>query len=150
MILYCEILCRGRERYFPNVVDFSFDKTGNVLVFKTSQEHSTVVEETLQWVDLRNNTMLQIWPEIDLRDDHMLGGFSLDGKGEQVAFILKERSNSSSTNEIWYYKVGMRRAYMEINAETSGVDTGMFISTLHHLLMKPVITFFLNSSVFPK
>ncbi len=69
--LVLQSLLSGKEQRFSNVVDFSFDKKGTVLVFKTSQDRNAIAQETLQWFDLKTSKVSQIWPGTDSSGDRI-------------------------------------------------------------------------------
>ncbi len=138
-------LLSGKEQRLSNVVDFSFDKEGALLVYKTVQERNNISEESLQWLQLKTSKVLHIWPEPGSAGDRILGSFNLDDDGAQAAFIVKEKHGKVSNNTIWYYIVGMRTAVKKVDEKTDGIENGLFIPEISpSFLIRMVIIFGLS------
>jgi dipeptidyl aminopeptidase/acylaminoacyl peptidase len=127
-------LLNEERRYFEDITDYKFDDQGKTLLLKRVAGGVKKNKISLEWVSLISGKIYTIWSSdsnTDLNADVV--NFRIDRKGSQVAFVVQTKSliqNASVVdNTIWYYKDGTNKAIEIINNKSSGISSGLNLST---------------------
>jgi len=119
MVLY-DLLSEKTVSY-PNVVSYTFSKSGKILLLQTAVDSISSGKVKLAWIDLTANRVINIWagPEI--------GKFTFDKQEQQVAFLARNEKQGEAGNEIWHFQSGMDTAVVLADAHTQGMENGFNI-----------------------
>jgi dienelactone hydrolase len=115
-------LISGAEKQYNSVMDYSFDDHGNVLLLQTSRKEELATLQCLIWVGLPDGE----GKEVFATKEENINGIDIDGVGKQLAFMVRNK-NALSQYNIWYYKVGMPKAILKVDNNTSGIDSGLVL-----------------------
>lgn len=112
-------LFTGKERQYPETVDYDFSDDGKVLVVQMGKKQDSTVNYTLLWEDLQTAKGNTIFSSAD-KATH----FTFDASSTQLAFVV---TDTAKINTLWYYQAGMRNAVKRVNAQTPGMQAGLMV-----------------------
>jgi dienelactone hydrolase len=96
-------LFTGKERSFDNVLDYSFDISGKVLLLKMVTNGIT----ELKWINIASEYKpIVIWSSENADVDN----YSFDQNGTQLTFTVVDRNRKSTAKSIWNYVDGNQKA----------------------------------------
>jgi dipeptidyl aminopeptidase/acylaminoacyl peptidase len=116
----------GKELQFPSADVYAFTKGGNSLVLKT-------MDKSLSFTNLVTGKTTELWQSAHA--DQKIKQFAQDDNGSQVVFTVEDGASTSlnmTTYSVWYWKEGMGKATLKVNAETEGIEG---------LLIQPSVSF---------
>jgi hypothetical protein len=111
----------GKQNTFDQAVGYSISENGKVLLLKTVEKNGEVVTTKLLYVLPGGGDSKMIWSSAN--PNVKINSYSLDGSGKQVVMSLSQNGQ----NSVWYWKEGMDSAVQKINAQTEGIDKGLYI-----------------------
>jgi len=120
MVLYD--LLSGEKKIYPKVINYTFSKSGKILLLQATVDSTSSGKITIEWLDLITNKVINIWSGTGI------GNLTFNKQEDQIAFIAKNNNQESETNKIWYYKTGMDSAAILVDAHTSGMENGFIIA----------------------
>jgi len=109
----------GREETFASVKSWLFSPAGNKLIVNTGTE--------IQYNNFTNQTTQTIYTFHDTSDE--VSDLQFDEAEQQVIFMIKNNTNKSLVNSIWYYKEGMTGAITKVNPQGLGLVPGQTIAS---------------------
>jgi len=119
-------LSTGKESRFTSVAGYLFDGAGQSLLVSMYKNESRKVA-TLEYIRFPDGTPNIIWSDSDTNT--RIGGYNFDHSGKQVVFMVQSilKDELQSQNSIWYWQLGMDKAAMKVNNQTTGIDAGLLI-----------------------
>jgi len=107
----------GQTKNYGSVEDYSFDDNGKRLVLMKRKDNA------VELIELSDGTSKTIFSHHSVVEDSAsVSNAVFDGKGNQLAFMLKKKENGHFTNAIYYYQVGMDSAIQIIRDHSSVVE----------------------------
>jgi len=114
----------GKEQHFSNIASHQFSVNGNALIItKTS-----ATMDTIQWIDLKNNNIRNIWPPKVAAMSKAISCYTMDPAGTQLAFMVADKNASTTNNGIWHYTPGVDSPVMLADNQSAGIDAGLSIA----------------------
>lgn len=118
--LYLYNLMTQKERRYPDVSSYLFDRQGTVLVLQKTNHD-------IEWIDLYSDHSTIVWSS-KLDEKVQPGSIDIDPLGKQLAFVLQKKDNVQFENSIWLYRPGMKQPEQKANNQSSGIEPGLMIS----------------------
>jgi len=109
----------SREQTFPSAKSWLFSPGGNKIIVNTGKE--------LQYNNFTNQTTQTVY-SLQHASDEVLD-MQFDAAEEQVIFTVRNNSNKSALNSIWYYQEGMNNAIAKINSQSPGLGPDQVIES---------------------
>ncbi len=66
--------------------------------------------------------------EVAATNSNTIENYIFDEAGTQLAFIVQEKQGMGTTNALWYYGAGMKKAILMANNQSAGITPGCTIS----------------------
>lgn len=118
-------IATGKEQEFENVAEYKYDEPSGNLLLKKESEQNGVNLSALQWINLQNGTITNIWsPTNGLQ----LISYSVDWSNRQLTMLVSDTFNNLSSHSIWYYKQGMNEPIRVVSNQTPGIDAGLTLA----------------------
>lgn len=136
----------GKEISYSAVTDYVFSPGEKSLLLETQQIIGRDSITSLQWVNLLENTVRNIWTsKATAEKKTSILGYQFDQSGSRLTFI-------TSDTTIWYYQLGMKVANIKANNRSSTIPTGMSIGLQPSYFNSngSYIFFFLQEALFPE
>lgn len=135
-------LATGVQHCFPLIKDYSFSKNGNGLLLKSLQKQGKNSGIALKWVSLPDCKSIDIWmsQKDEINSYEVISGFDISSDGKELVFIVTKDSvviisdgfnkmnKILSSNKLWYYKFGMKKAILKASDHSEGIEHGLKIN----------------------
>jgi len=108
-------LANGIQRAYENVDSYVLSEDGATLILKTVPDTAKGI--SLQWLDLSNGQVKEIWKGNDAND------IRLDEAGKQLAFLSPDLDTTGKA--IWLYKTGEEKAVALVNDQAPAMPENM-------------------------
>jgi dipeptidyl aminopeptidase/acylaminoacyl peptidase len=119
--------CRmGDEIYLKRVNRYYVSIDGNILVVEDSINRDSIVDRSLNVVNLTNLQKHTIWQSSDSDE---IGSVVFDNSSHQIAFVVKHVNKGLSTNEVGYYLIGASNSVVKVCNQIIGIDTALMLSS---------------------
>ncbi len=119
-------LFTDKKLQYQNVWEYQFNNAGRALLMKKKIKKDSAISESVEWITLPTNKQYTVWQTTNDKE-YSASHFSFDEAGQQLVFIVQNKSNNTPANTIWYYKEGAE-AIEKVNDQTPGMDSGMTVS----------------------
>lgn len=121
----------GKEKIFPNISEYYFDKAGRKLLLLTAKVPKDSLSRILVlFYDLR----LGVTDTLS-RGGNEFRNFTMTDDGSQVAYIAERDAAPKALQKffkLWYYKEGMDSAVMVVDKNSVGMTLGTTVSEFSH------------------
>ncbi|HEX5654591.1 MAG TPA: S9 family peptidase, partial [Chitinophagaceae bacterium] len=125
-------LTDGKDRSFPNVLEYFFSERGNKLVIEQAKNpRDSLSKPAVSWIDLATGNKLTI-----SNGGNEFKNFSFSEDGSQLAYLAERDAKPKELQKfykVWYFKAGMDSAVLLVDKNTVGMKVGMTVSEFGNL-----------------